>query len=134
MKELVEFLATSLVDDKDSVRVDESVSERKVLYSLSVKQDDLGKVIGKKGRTVKAMRVLLSALAVSQGHQVSLQVLEPEKADADPSEDSDEEGSQENAEPDAKVEVQDDVKEPVAAQDESDATDAQSESEVVQKN
>lgn len=78
MKQLVEFLATSLVDDKESVCVEETKSDRKVLYSLSVKQDDLGKVIGKKGRTVKAMRILLSALASMQGRQVGLQVLEPE--------------------------------------------------------
>lgn len=78
MKQLIQFLATSLVDDKDAVCVEETKSDRKVLYSLSVKQDDLGKVIGKKGRTVKAMRILLSALASMQGRQVGLQVLEPE--------------------------------------------------------
>lgn len=78
MKQLIQFLATSLVDDKEAVSVEETKSDRKVLYSLSVKQDDLGKVIGKKGRTVKAMRILLSALASMQGRQVGLQVLEPE--------------------------------------------------------
>ena len=78
MKQLIQFLATSLVDDKDAVCVEETKSDRKSLYSLSVKQDDLGKVIGKKGRTVKAMRILLSALASMQGRQVGLQVLEPE--------------------------------------------------------
>jgi predicted RNA-binding protein YlqC (UPF0109 family) len=83
VKKLVEFLATSLVDDKDAVRVEEAVVDRKLQYSLSVKQDDLGKVIGKKGRTVKAMRVLLSALASMQGRQVGLQVIEPEGPAAD---------------------------------------------------
>ncbi len=83
MKELVEFLATSLVDDKSAVRVEESSADRKLSYSLSVKQDDLGKVIGKKGRTVKAMRVLLSALASMQGRQVSLQVIEPERPEGE---------------------------------------------------
>lgn len=77
MKQLVEFLASSLVDDPSAVRVDESRNDRKLFYSLSVKQDDLGKVIGKKGRTVKAMRILLSALASMQNRQVGLEVLEP---------------------------------------------------------
>lgn len=89
MKELVEFLATSLVDDKGAVRVEEVQSDNKLMYSLSVKQDDLGKVIGKKGRTVKAMRVLLSALASMQGRQVGLQVIEPDL----PSEDKEAEPS-----------------------------------------
>ena len=80
MKQLVEFLATSLVDDPAAVHVEETRSDRKALYSLSVKQEDLGKVIGKKGRTVKAMRVLISALASMQGRQVGLQVIEPEVA------------------------------------------------------
>lgn len=78
MKQLLEFLATSLVDDKEAVCVEQTKADRKTLYSLSVKQDDLGKVIGKKGRTVKAMRILLSAFASMQGRQVGLQVIEPE--------------------------------------------------------
>lgn len=90
MKQLVEFLATSLVDDKDAVLVEETQADRKSFYSLSVKQDDLGKVIGKKGRTVKAMRVLISALASMQGRQVGLQVLEPEKPVEEPSSDNSE--------------------------------------------
>ena len=77
MKELVEFLATSLVDNPGDVRVEEVQDHKKFQYALSVKQDDLGKVIGKKGRTVKAMRVLLSAFASMQGQEVSLQVIEP---------------------------------------------------------
>jgi predicted RNA-binding protein YlqC (UPF0109 family) len=80
VKELVEFLATSLVDNPGDVRVEESQDHKKLQYALSVKQDDLGKVIGKKGRTVKAMRVLLSAFASMQGQEVSLSVIEPERS------------------------------------------------------
>lgn len=78
MKELVEYLATSLVDNPTDVNVEENrENPQRLKYALTVKQDDLGKVIGKKGRTVKAMRVLLSAFASMQGHEVSLQVIEP---------------------------------------------------------
>jgi len=78
VKELVEYLATSLVDNPSDVIVEENrENQQRLKYALSVKQDDLGKVIGKKGRTVKAMRVLLSAFASMQGREVSLQVIEP---------------------------------------------------------
>lgn len=80
MKELVEYLATSLVDHPDAVRVEESENNQKLHYALSVKQEDLGKIIGKKGRTVKAMRVLISALASMQHRQVGLEVIEPPKS------------------------------------------------------
>lgn len=79
MKQLVEFLAGSLVEYKEEVRVSQAQSEGKMLLSLCVHPDDLGKVIGKKGRTVKAIRVLISAFASLQGQSVSLQVIEPEK-------------------------------------------------------
>lgn len=81
MKELVEYLATSLVDNPSDVRVEENrENPQRPKYALTVKPDDLGKIIGKKGRTVKAMRVLLSAFASMQGREVSLQVIEPEPA------------------------------------------------------
>lgn len=86
MKQLVEFLTTSLVDDASAVRVDETRNDKKFHYAVSVKQEDLGKVIGKKGRTVKAMRVLLSALASMQNRQVTLEVLEPELPPSEQSE------------------------------------------------
>ena len=72
------FAITSLVDDPSSVRVEETRTDKKLHYSVAVNSQDLGKVIGKKGRTVKAMRVLLSALASMQNTQVTLEVLEPE--------------------------------------------------------
>ena len=83
MKQLVTFLATSLVDDPSSVRVDETRTDKKLHYGVSVNPADLGKIIGKKGRTVKAMRVLLSALASMRNLQVTLEVLEPETPVAD---------------------------------------------------
>ena len=63
LKELIEFIARSLVDKPDEVHVDEITGEQTVVLELRVAKDDLGKVIGKQGRTVKAMRAILSAAA-----------------------------------------------------------------------
>lgn len=77
MKELIHFLASSLVDDPSSVKVEEKTSADSTVYSLSVKREDLGKVIGKKGRTAKAMRTLLSAAGLRQNKRLTLEILEP---------------------------------------------------------
>ncbi len=78
MKELVTFLASSLVDDPTAVAVSEKASDGSVLFSLRVRKEDLGKVIGKKGRTAKAMRAFLQAAGRRQKLRVSLEIIEPE--------------------------------------------------------
>jgi uncharacterized protein len=67
VKELVEFLARELVDDPDSVEVSESFDDRGMLVTLHVAPDDMGKVIGKGGRTAKAIRAVVRAAATRQG-------------------------------------------------------------------
>lgn len=77
MRELVEFMARSLVDHPDQVSVDEAGSRRgESVYELTVAPEDLGKVIGRQGRTARAMRTILSAAASIQGQQVSLDILD----------------------------------------------------------
>ena len=61
MKELVEFLAKSLVDNPDEVRVHTYEREQATVLELEVSEADLGKVIGRQGRTARAIRTLLSA-------------------------------------------------------------------------
>lgn len=61
MTELVRFIATSLADQPDQVRVEAADSDAGTVVTLSVAQDDLGKMIGKQGRTARAMRSLLAA-------------------------------------------------------------------------
>ncbi|MCB1152852.1 KH domain-containing protein, partial [bacterium] len=61
MKELIEFVAKGLVDNPDEVRVDEVDGDGEVIFELTVAEDDLGKVIGKSGRTARALRTILSA-------------------------------------------------------------------------
>ena len=65
------------MDDTSSVTVTEKDTPDATVYCLSVKREDLGKVIGKKGRTAKAMRTLLSAAGQGQKKRLMLEILEP---------------------------------------------------------
>lgn len=76
MRNLVEFMARSLVDDPRSVAVAERSAEHTTVYELRVQGDDIGKVIGKHGRTAHAMRLLLSAAAQRQGQRAALEIKE----------------------------------------------------------
>ncbi len=77
MKEFIEFIARHLVDNPDSVEVEENVpEENKVVFSLKVKADDVGKVIGKQGKTAQAMRTLLTAIAAKEGKRAVLEILD----------------------------------------------------------
>jgi predicted RNA-binding protein YlqC (UPF0109 family) len=74
MKELIEFLARSLVDNPDEVRVEEEQDEDRIVLRLYVAEDDMGKVIGKQGRIANAMRDLLKVVATRQGARASLEI------------------------------------------------------------
>jgi len=76
LKELVEFLAKSLVDRPEEVEVTEISGEQTVVLELRVAKEDLGKVIGKQGRTVKAMRAILSAASSKVRKRADLEILE----------------------------------------------------------
>jgi len=76
MKELVEFIARSLVDQPDQVVVEELGGDRGTTLELSVAPEDLGKVIGKQGRTARAIRTILSAAALKASQRVVLEILE----------------------------------------------------------
>lgn len=76
MKELVEFIAMSIVEDKDSVRVTESVGEDgRILISLTVAEGDKGKVIGRGGRVAEAIRTVLRIAAIRRGVRASLEIV-----------------------------------------------------------
>lgn len=76
LKELIEFLARALVDNPDEVQVAEIAGEQTVVLELRVAKEDLGKVIGKQGRTVKAMRAILSAASSKVRKRAELEILE----------------------------------------------------------
>ena len=77
MKEFIEYIAKHLVDNPDYVEVEErEPEENKVVLALKVKADDVGKVIGKQGRTAQAMRTLLTAIAAKEGQRAILEILD----------------------------------------------------------
>lgn len=76
MKELVEFVVKSLVDKPESVSVTEVEGERALVLELRVDQADLGKVIGKQGRTAKAIRTILNASGIKSGKKSVLEILD----------------------------------------------------------
>lgn len=74
MKELVEYIASSLVQEPERVRVQEKQSGRSVTITLHVASDDIGRVIGKNGRVANAIRALLKVQASKEGKRVFLEV------------------------------------------------------------
>ena len=77
-KEFLEFLAKSLVDHPDDVRVERKVDEMGVLLSLKVHPLDMGQVVGRQGATAKAIRALLRIVGIKNNARVNLKIEEPE--------------------------------------------------------
>ena len=76
MKELVEYIAKFLVDQPDAVKLTEVEGENTSVIELSVAKEDMGKVIGKQGRTATAMRTLLNAAGMKQKKRTILEIIE----------------------------------------------------------
>ena len=76
MKELVQYLAKSLVNNPDAVEVAESEVEDTAVFELKVAKDDLGRIIGKQGRTARSIRTILNATASKTNRKVVLEILE----------------------------------------------------------
>lgn len=75
MKNLVEYIARSLVDNPDAVQVTEIEGERSIIIELRVAPDDMGKVIGKQGKIAKSIRSLTKATAAKEGKRVVVEIL-----------------------------------------------------------
>ncbi|MHB1398458.1 MAG: KH domain-containing protein [Trichloromonadaceae bacterium] len=77
MKELIEFIAKSLVEHPEAVVISEEMAEDgSILVKLAAAQEDMGRIIGKQGRTAKAMRTLLNAKATREDKRATLQIME----------------------------------------------------------
>jgi hypothetical protein len=75
VRELIEFVAQNLVSKPDEVKVEEVESGRQTVVELTVARSDVGKVIGKQGRTARALRSILKVAAAKQGKRASLEIL-----------------------------------------------------------
>jgi hypothetical protein len=79
MHDFVEFIIKKLVDKPDGVQLSQEEKEtNKIVFQLKVEKEDIGKVIGKKGRTANAIRVLLSAIAAREGKRAILEIVDKE--------------------------------------------------------
>jgi predicted RNA-binding protein YlqC (UPF0109 family) len=75
MKELVEYIAKSIVNEPDAVKVDEEKNEEGITLKLSVADDDKGRIIGKQGQIAQAMRTLLRVKAAKAATRVRLEII-----------------------------------------------------------
>lgn len=76
LRELVDYLARGLVDRPEEVKVEEVSEPDALVFELQVAEEDLGKVIGKQGRTAKALRTILAAASAKTRRRVILEILE----------------------------------------------------------
>lgn len=76
MREFVEYVVKHLVDQPDGVAVEEETREDKVVFKVKVVQGEMGKIIGRKGRTAQALRVLLTAVAAKEKKRAILELVE----------------------------------------------------------
>ncbi|MGI5879515.1 MAG: KH domain-containing protein [Syntrophomonadaceae bacterium] len=75
MKELVEYIAKSLVDNPDEVEIKEIENDRGIVLELKVAADDMGKVIGKQGKIARSIRTLTKAAAAKEGKRVNVEII-----------------------------------------------------------
>ncbi len=75
MKELIEYIAKSIVDSPDDVIVTEETNDQGTTFKLQVAEDDKGRVIGKQGRIAKAIRILIGVKAAKAGTRATLEIL-----------------------------------------------------------
>ena len=77
-KDLVEYVAKSLVDDPEAVKVEVVEEDGATVIELHVAEDDMGKVIGRNGSVAKALRTLLKVVSAREGRAISLEIIQPE--------------------------------------------------------
>jgi predicted RNA-binding protein YlqC (UPF0109 family) len=78
MKDLIDYIARSLVDDPSQVEISQGRRGSQVILRLKVAKEDMGRVIGKSGRVANAMRVLLRVSAAQEGKRATLDIVEPQ--------------------------------------------------------
>jgi predicted RNA-binding protein YlqC (UPF0109 family) len=76
MKEFIEFIAKQLVDQPEQVVIEEGTLDDKLVLKVKVAQSDIGKIIGKKGRTAFALRTLVAAVGKKAGKKVTVEILD----------------------------------------------------------
>lgn len=78
MKDLLEYLVRSLVENPDGVVITEETSDDSVVFRVSVDKDDMGRIIGKQGKIARAIRVVMRSAATKAGKKVNVEIVEKE--------------------------------------------------------
>ncbi len=76
MKELIEFVVKALVDDPAAIDITEVTGDKVTIYELRSAKSDIGKIIGKRGRTASAIRTIMNAVSARQGKRAVLEIIE----------------------------------------------------------
>ena len=76
MKDLLEYVVKSLVDNPDSVQIDESENDGEVVFEVRVAPEDMGRIIGKGGRIAKAVRSLMKAASFKENKRVNVEIID----------------------------------------------------------
>jgi len=76
MKDVLELIIANLVNDKNSVSIEELDEEKFITYKVKVSKDDMGKVIGKQGRVAKSIRTVMKSLSAKEGKKVNVEFLD----------------------------------------------------------
>ena len=76
MKEILELIITNLVDDKDSVSIEEIEEAKSVTYKVKVSKEDMGKVIGKQGRVARSIRTVMKSVSAKEGKKANIEFVD----------------------------------------------------------
>lgn len=76
MKEILELIINSLVNDKEAVSINEIDGEKSVIFEVKVAENDMGKVIGKEGRIAKAIRTIMKSLAAKEEKRITIEFID----------------------------------------------------------
>ncbi len=76
MKNVLELIISSLVNNKDEISIEEVINDKNIDYKVKVASDDMGKVIGKQGRVAKSIRTVMKSVAGKEGKRVNIEFVE----------------------------------------------------------
>ena len=76
MKEILETIILNIVDNKDSVSIDEKIDGETIIYTVKIANGDMGRVIGKQGRVAKAIRTLMKSLGAKERKKINIEFLD----------------------------------------------------------
>ena len=125
-QQFVEYIVKTLVNNPDKVEVERKIDEKGVLLTLTVDPDDVGRVIGKRGVTAQAIRVLLRALGTKQDARYNLKIVNTDEDGGDSAHEDDADSAEDKSD---SVEVKEEIEDEVVDDEDEDSDDDEDEEE-----